>query len=253
MRIRRTRRELLALLGPLFWAGCDSAPAQPVQSVEVLVGLDLTGSLAGKKGYHGKTEFDRGLAALEKLPDRFPADSQLTITTITQDSLNQPWPLLSEASPSGRRRYQYSKDPLKSWRRRIKTAIKKLRLLKPEYGETNLFGFLVYAGDFFGGSGQKRKALILVSDMRASMYLNLERETAIDVEKDLQEAKDRGLMANLEGVEVYCLWLHGGLKGEDVPPLYWNSLREFWEAYFEQCGATVKKFSMAWDVKEVFR
>ena len=252
MRRRRTRRELLGLLtGSLLWTGCDSAADETVESVEMLVGLDLTGSLA-KKGYHRKTEFDRGLGLLEKLVDRFPAESRLSVTAIAQDSLNRPWPLLSGASPSSRRRYRNGRDPMNPWRRKIKAAIKELRLIKPEYGETNLFGFLAYAADFYGGSGQKRKTLVLVTDMRASVYLNLEKKATIDVEESLRDARDQGLIANLAGVEVYCLWLHGGLKGEDVPPLYWKSLKEFWEAFFEESGATVRKFSMTWDVEEVF-
>ena len=84
----------------------------------------------------------------------------------------------------------------------MKTSLKKVRLLKPKYGETNLFGFLVYASDFLQGSQQERKVLVLISDMRPSMHLNLEAEATIDVEKSLQEARDRGLMTDLAGVEV---------------------------------------------------
>ena len=246
MENRLTRRSMIGLVTGLpFSLSCD-APTQPAAQVapaNVLVGLDPTGSLA-PEGYSGRTEFDRGVAALEELVDKFPAASQLTIAAITQQSLSRPWQLLSARSPKSVRRYR---DALKPWKNRVKATVKQLGLLK---GETDLFGFLIYAQDFFRVS-HHRKVLVLISDLRASVTLNLEDQAEVERElaSDLRRTKDLQLLADLTGIRIHCLWLHGG----DRTPRYWALLRDYWHRYFQESRGDLRQLSMEWNLEEIFK
>ena len=69
--------------------------------------------------------------------------------------------------------------------------------------------------------------------------LDFERAKTISLAQVLPSVEKRGLLAHLQGVEVYAL----GVDGAGKSFAYWNSLRDFWEAYFHKAGANLKKYS----------
>ncbi len=72
--------------------------------------------------------------------------------------------------------------------------------------------------------------------------LNLERPALVPVSA-LAKIEKRKLVADLKGVEVYVLGVDGA--GKDLA--HWQSLRDFWTAYFQKSGAILKTYSVLRD------
>ena len=96
------------------------------------------------------------------------------------------------------------------------------------------------AGIAFGNTPHMRHLLVLHSDMRQSAPpLNIEDDSTVPVATALQTVAREQLFADLSGAEVFVYGVHAA--GKDVR--YWQSLRQFWAAYFERCHANLRAFS----------
>jgi hypothetical protein len=115
--------------------------------------------------------------------------------------------------------------------------------LAPEFGETDVFGCLFHVSAAIKQENGT-KSLIILSDMRNSIGLNLETVPVIG-EGELQRTESLGLIPDLSGVRVYALGVSP--CGRDLK--YWKSLERFWRAYFEKAGARLECFSMERDWK----
>ena len=92
--------------------------------------------------------------------------------------------------------------------------------------------------------------ILIYSDMRQSAApIDLEHVERVSVKHALMMVEDHQLLADLQGVEVYVYGAHA--VGKDIP--YWQSLQEFWAAYFERCNATLRGFSMMREIPNVSR
>jgi hypothetical protein len=118
---------------------------------------------------------------------------------------------------------------------------KKLNL-KPVARGTDLFGAIQLAEVSFSNSVGKEKRLIIFSDMRQyGEGFDFETPQVIDVDALFKKVMGKGLVANLSGVKVWCLGVHGSGKS----PAYWKTLKEFWTRYFKQAGVSeLKAFTM---------
>ena len=86
-----------------------------------------------------------------------------------------------------------------------------------------------------------RHVLVIHSDMRQSASpLDIEHARVVPMRAALATVDRQHLFAELSGVEVFIYGVHA--VGKDFA--YWQSLREFWAAYFERCHANVRAFSL---------
>ena len=116
--------------------------------------------------------------------------------------------------------------------------------IKPDYQTTDILGFLMAAGMELGNTPYLRRVLVIHSDMRQSTPpLDIERVQVVPVAAALATVDRQHLFADLSGVEVFIYGVHA--VGKDVA--YWQSLRDFWTAYFERSHATLRAFSMMRD------
>lgn len=159
---------------------------------------------------------------------------RLTILGIRDRSFGTP-PIFAETAPrSGGRFGEY----MDAWRAK---AIREWRAvagqLRPSAKGTDILGALARASTEFGEVAGAAKRLIILSDMRhVGRGLNLETGHAPPAMSTLE---GRGLVARLDGVEVWVLGVH--TVGSDIGP--WRDLKAFWGEYFLRSSAELKAFS----------
>ena len=90
--------------------------------------------------------------------------------------------------------------------------------------------------------------LIILSDMRhETASINLARFRTVPTDPTLKRTQAAHLVADLKGVDVYAL----GVDGAGKSVAYWDSLRDFWTAYFKEAGAALRSYSMLRPVPEL--
>ncbi len=201
--------------------------------------VDLTASVSGVSGFDQKTELQRDVAAVGQLLAFIPAGSRVTVVGITDRSFAQPYVLLS-AHLDGNEGYFHEriasarKQLVAAWQKRSQGFV-------ANFPQTDLLGGLVMAAQVFEPRDGHRNVLVILSDMRhETRSLNLAKMRVVPVEPTLDAIARAGLVADLKGVEVYALGVDGA--GKNVA--YWNSLRDFWLAFFKKAGANVRAYSM---------
>jgi hypothetical protein len=213
------------------------------EPLNVVVAVDLTQSVAGASGFDHKTELDKNLAGVAQILAEAPSGSRVTVVGITDRSFSEPYVLLSAqvTNEAG-----YFKEKIaaahvqlaQEWQRRCKGLVAHFR-------QTDLLGSLVLTSQLFQGSGGGRNVLVIFSDMRhETKGLNLSRSQMVPVAALLQQTEKQGLVADLRNVDVYVL----GVDGAGKQVSYWNSLRQFWLAYFEKAHASMRAYSMLREV-----
>jgi hypothetical protein len=116
--------------------------------------------------------------------------------------------------------------------------------LHPDSRQTDVAGALMVASDLFRASSGRRNILVVFSDMRSDTpTLDLEHARIVSIAFAMQKAEKGRLLPNLHGVEVYALGVDGA--GKDMR--YWQTLRDFWAAYFKRTGADLKSYSVLRD------
>src|SRR5439155_10080739 len=79
------------LIGLVFHSNRSSA----ADRLNLVVAVDLSGSVAAAKGLEGTTELQRNLTAVSNVLATAPAGSKITVIGITDQSFSQPLVLLS--------------------------------------------------------------------------------------------------------------------------------------------------------------
>ncbi|HET6844926.1 MAG TPA: hypothetical protein VFK06_25065 [Candidatus Angelobacter sp.] len=210
------------------------------EHIAIVVAVDLTQSVAAP-GADGQTDFLKNIAGVTRLLAQVPASSHITILGITDKSFSQPYILLSARVPDDA---GYFGERLQSARGQLVRAWKaRAAKLKPEFPATDILGALLIAGQLFDqDKNAGRKILIVFSDMRQNTRdLDLESPPAV-LNFALLEYTHRKTLppANLRGVQVYVL----GADGAGKSMQYWQSLQEFWAAYFRKSSATLGTYSV---------
>lgn len=202
---------------------------------DYIILLDLSRS-ADVNGYTGiQTEFTKNVSAIEYfIRNHVSPGDELKVIAITESSFSRPYTLLdARVSPQkGAFGEVLSRERLRllnQW---------KTQDLKPTAKATDILGAVNLAAILFPQKAGK-KDLIIFSDMRqCSEELNLETPQKIDFHNILPKIKSS--IPNLKGAKVSCLGVHSAGKN----PVYWLSLKQFWEEYFKKAGADLITFSI---------
>ena len=190
----------------------------------------MTGS-SGVRDYAGKeTEFQKDVRGMEKLLQGMPLGERYRIFGLTGESFSKRHLLLDGkmAKDKGAFGEVIARDRL--------AAISQLKKqdLKPVADSTDVFGAIHLASILFADVNSKRKNLILFSDMRQyGKGFDFESPSELRPEALLGQVKRQGKLPSLNGVKVWCLGVHASGK----TPVYWESLRNFWEQYFKLANA----------------
>jgi len=222
----------IALIGPRTTRADQHA-------LDLVVAIDLSASVASK-GPDGKTDFEKNIAAVTGLLAEVPAGSRVTVLGITGSSFAEPDILLSAqvASDPG-----YFGERLSAARRQLACAWQERSVhLEPTALRTDILGALLVASQLFHDAPDgRRKVLVVYSDMRqATSALNLEVPALIPLNSALAKAAKANPVPDLKGVEVYAL----GVDAAGKDAAHWESLRQFWAAYFLMTRANLRSYSV---------
>ena len=215
---------------------------------DIVVLLDLSQSVA-VRGHDSKAEFEKNVQGVSGILAALPAGAKVTVIGITDDSFATPYIIFSAelADDEGYFKERLANGHatlLRAWQERSER-------LTPSCAKTDILGALFIASEVFHESpGGRRKVLVVLSDMRqATGALDLERQAIVQTPAAMRQVAGNKLMADLGGVEVYAEGVDGA--GESVG--YWQSLHDFWAAYFVQTGATLARYSALRGVPEFER
>jgi hypothetical protein len=186
-----------------------------------------------------RAEFEKNLQGITSIMAALPPGAKVTVIGTTEDSFAAPYIILSGklAGDEG-----YFKERLANGRATLTRAWQaRSAQLAPRCAETDILGALFVASEVFReSSGDRRKVLVVFSDIKqATSALNVEHQPVVQIPAALQQVKNNKLFADLQGVDVYAEGVDGA--GESVG--YWQSLHEFWMAYFVRVGATLVGYS----------
>jgi len=222
--------------------------AYAADRVDLVVLLDLSQSVA-VKGHDSKAEFEKNVQSITSILATLPAGAKITVLGITDDSFATPYIIFSAGLTGDE---GYFKERLAKGHEALTRAwVERSTRLAPRCAQTDILGALLIASEVFRESPTGRhKVLVILSDMRqATRGLNLERQTVVQTDTALRQVANKKLLADLHGVDVYAEGVDGA--GESVG--YWQSLRDFWTAYFGRSGAILKLYSVLRDVPEFER
>lgn len=217
------------------------------QAVNVLEGLDLTAT-SKVQGYDGATANALNMESASYMITKLPPGSRITVAGISDESFSRPFVLLSGAIPAdpGKLR-EY--DEIIAARNRLSASLRRVaHSIEPRFQSTDILGFLMFAPMVFENAPTgMRRVLVIHSDMRQSAQpLDIEHVSAVDAASALRIVDEARLVPDLSGVAVFVYGVHA--VGKDIR--YWQTLRDFWAAYFRRCHATLRVFSMMREVPD---
>jgi hypothetical protein len=211
------------------------------QSIDFLEGLDYSAT-SKAMSYDGNAAHAQNIQAAVRIIGNLPAGSRVTVSAISDQSFARPLIMMTGEIPSTRGKLR-EYDQIVATRNHLAARLRQVApSIKPDYQTTDILGFLIAAGMAFQNTPHMRHVLTIHSDMRQSAApLDIEHTLVVPVAAALATIDERHLFADLSGVDVFIYGVHA--VGKDVA--YWQSLRDFWTAYFERCHANLRAFSMA--------
>jgi hypothetical protein len=207
---------------------------------KLVILLDLSKSRNGK-GADEVSDFQKDAAAIAEIIRHLPANTELAVIGVSGNSFGSPYVLLQGKTPS---EPGYFKEKIKKARDKLlRDWIDNSSKLKPTFETTDLFGALAVASQL-KGKPPGRSILIIYSDMQQDDNGSFDFDKAKTILPDwVSKAEKQGLIAELRGVDVYCLGVTAGQKS--LP--YWNTLQGFWKEYFKKSRVDLKKFTISRD------
>lgn len=235
--VRQAATKLLGLALCMLLFGGGRAFGQ--QRLNLVVAVDLTASEA-VKGHDGQSQFNKNIQGVTRLLTSVPAGSKVTVIGVTENSFAQPYILLSaefsdDQGYFGERLTAARQQLIRAWQKRSAQ-------LEPTARSSDVFGALLVASTLFQEApAHQRKVLILYSDMRhVTTGLDLESPAIVRSDAVLTLVEKHKLLTDLCGVEVFVL----GADAAGKRVAQWESLKQFWTAYFKRAGATLSGYSI---------
>lgn len=213
--------------------------AYAANRLDLIVLLDLSQSVA-VTDHDNKAEFEKNVQSITHILATLPAGAKVTVLGITDNSFANPYIIFS-AELTGDEGY-FKERLAKGHAALTRAWADRSARLTPHCAQTDILGALLVTSEVFHASPtDHRKVLVILSDMRqATGALNLENQSAVQMKAALQRIATKKLIADLHGVDVYAL----GVDGTGTSVAYWQSLRDFWTAYFEQTRANMKSYTL---------
>ncbi|EFK10017.1 conserved hypothetical protein [delta proteobacterium NaphS2] len=202
-----------------------------------IIFLDLSGSQK-VTGYSGKkTEFQKNVRSIEDfIRNNLVPGDELKVVGITESTFSRPNVLLD--GTVSREKGAFGEN-LAREKLRLLNKWKNLDL-KPTAKKTDILGAANLAAILFSDRPGK-KHLIFFSDMRqCTREMDIETPNQIDCKKALATVTQKGLVPDMQGIQVICLGVHSAKK----TPVYWRNLKQFWAAFFHQANAKLVTFTM---------
>lgn len=209
------------------------------ERLNLVVAVDLTASEAAI-GHDGESQFSKNIQGVTRLLGSVHASTRITVIGITENSFAQPYILLSaEISDDqgyfGERLNAAREQLIRAWQKRSKQLAASAR-------SSDVFGALLVASALFRETPtRQRRVLIFYSDMRhVTPGLDLESPAIIRADAFLTAVERSQLLADLSDVAVHVL----GVDAAGKRVAQWESLKQFWAAYFKKAGATLSSYSI---------
>jgi hypothetical protein len=182
--------------------------------------------------YEGKDEFKKNFDFVPEIIKRLEPGDEIEVIAITEKSFEKPFVILTASLPRekgkfGEKLAQAKLSLIENWSKAD---------LKPTAKATDIFGALSLVS--FMADSEKPAKIVLLSDMRNSVGVNIESPLLINPSL-IEEVEKNRLIPNLKGSEVWAL----GVSTCGKNPSYFSSLKAFWERYFEKAGAFLRAFS----------
>ncbi len=217
------------------------------QSIDFAEALDYSAT-SKATSYDGAAAHGQNIEAAARIIASLPAGSRVTVSAISDQSFARPFVLLAGTIPNSRGKLR-EYDEIAAARNRLAAGLRRVGpSIKPDYQMTDILGFLFGAGMAFRNTPRMRHVLVIHSDMRQSAPpLDIEHTRVVPVASALARVGREHLFAELSGVQVYIYGVHA--VGKDIA--YWQSLRDFWAAYFERCHAALRVYSMTREVPDL--
>jgi hypothetical protein len=204
----------------------------------LIILLDLSNSTNAKVA-NDVEEFSENRSAVERLLAKYgEPGTAVTVIGITGQSWAKPLLLLQSRVDNDP---GYFGEKLEGSRRRLVSDWRRIsEKLHPSYPHTDILGALMLAGQVLGAQHPRHPVLAVLSDMRQSTEeMDVEKSNRFDVASTIEHVRRVGMIAPLKGVSVHVL----GCEGVGRPVSYWNNLKEFWEGYFKETGASVVQYT----------
>jgi hypothetical protein len=208
------------------------ASGQELRPATTMLFLDISWSAKGAD-YLEKSEFQKNVLYVDEIINKLEPGERFLILGITEKSFEKPLIILDRTLS---REVGYFSEKVAKDKLNIMNDWKKVSV-QANAKATDIFGALQLATLLSDGVAGRKK-LILMSDMRNTVNLDLETPQLI-TDKTIPEAERKGLIADLSGVQVWVI----GVSTINKSFPYWNSLKLFWTKYFEKAGAQLMAFS----------
>ena len=221
-----------------------SGTAMRAQSIDLVEGLDFSAT-SKATNYDGTAAHSQNIDAAVRIVESLPGGTRITVSAISEQSFARPFVLLTGETPISPGKFR-EYDQIAAARRRLAANLRRIcASTEPNFQSTDILGFLIAAGIAFRNTPHMRHVLVIHSDMRQSARpLDIERPQAVPVKTALAAVARQNLFADLSGVDVFIYGVHA--VGKDVR--YWQSLRDFWAAYFDRCHATLRAYSLTREI-----
>jgi hypothetical protein len=233
--VRSALKKFLVLV--LTVVICRASHGETRGHLDLVIAIDLSQSVA-VKGPDGKSEFQKNVDGVSQVLSQVPAGSQITVIGITDESFSQPYILLS-ARVSGEP--GYFEERLGAARNQLVRTWKiRSARLNSDFQHTDILGALRLAGQIFAQEPSVgARTLVIFSDMRQNTReLNLEFSRRV-TQSSLFTAQSSSI-PELGNVRVFVL----GADSAERSIIYWQTLQEFWENYFQSAKADLRDYSV---------
>ncbi len=213
------------------------ASAQAVERYEGIL-IDTSGSIS--KGGTTNELFREYLFSSKRLLLTEPANSRVWVSVISTDSFGGVHPLLKGRTPEA---HGVFTDDVHRARRQLATSFEaKSTEMSPVAAGTDIIGGLWHMKTLFESNKVSvSKTIWIFSDMVNETHaFPMPALLGLGPEQMVERAKANGVVVPLDGYTIHIQ----GASTAGLSPQAWNTIKRFWELYFQRAGAALVSYSV---------